>query len=163
MLWLTCLQQKNGLARTMKYHTLVEYGREVTASAVTYRPKSETSGNPLSTPLLYISHSFLRARQNTEKYDGQQLPVVGRANGIQHQTTTLSLLVYYNIRNFAIVKFVTKASQWIGTWRRRRLGERNTCAVYDSRQIQSGKISQLTKFCRPELPANDAVRRFSAP
>ncbi|GBP59682.1 hypothetical protein EVAR_39839_1 [Eumeta japonica] len=44
--------------------------------------------------------------------------------------------VQFNARNFAAVKFVTKASQWRKTGTRRREegrpGERNNCAVWHS-------------------------------
>ncbi|GBP16531.1 hypothetical protein EVAR_19332_1 [Eumeta japonica] len=55
----------------------------------------------------------------------------------------------YNAQNFAAVKFVTKASQWskIETRRRRKgTGERNTCAVYRSQPIQSGKVSCVVLY-----------------
>ncbi|GBP61373.1 hypothetical protein EVAR_37903_1 [Eumeta japonica] len=38
VLWSTWLQHGNGSTRSMKYHTFTKYGREVTASAVTFRP-----------------------------------------------------------------------------------------------------------------------------
>ncbi|GBP33768.1 hypothetical protein EVAR_17096_1 [Eumeta japonica] len=42
-LWSTCLQHENGPARLTRYHTLIEFEREVTVPAVGYRPVSESS------------------------------------------------------------------------------------------------------------------------
>ncbi|GBP15576.1 hypothetical protein EVAR_5279_1 [Eumeta japonica] len=49
---------RNGPAGPMRYHTLTEYGREVTAPAIPFRPVNKRSGGPLlvhhPTPTLSI-------------------------------------------------------------------------------------------------------------
>ncbi|GBP45203.1 hypothetical protein EVAR_25909_1 [Eumeta japonica] len=52
------LQDKNGLARTVKYHTLTEYERGVKASAVVFYPMTENSGDPILPPSPHSLHQF---------------------------------------------------------------------------------------------------------
>ncbi|GBP82658.1 hypothetical protein EVAR_60105_1 [Eumeta japonica] len=52
MLWSIWPQHKNGLVRPVRYRTLTECKREVTASA--FLPVSESFRGPLPTPLPYF-------------------------------------------------------------------------------------------------------------
>ncbi|GBP55291.1 hypothetical protein EVAR_24487_1 [Eumeta japonica] len=59
-LWPTCLQHGDGPVRTVRCHTLTEYGREVAPSVVVLRPVNKSCGDPL--PLRHISYSFLKCQ-----------------------------------------------------------------------------------------------------